>query len=129
MTIRKNIFDRIHPGRKAYIALSCAIHDVICDAFREKELTEGLTQIRLAEKLGKDKSFVSRVLNNEENLTLKTVAEFMWAMGKKLRVQSVNLNHAPINAPAPISYQNRVVLKKASQQAPVPVYQACYSTR
>ncbi|HAU29829.1 MAG TPA: hypothetical protein DCW68_06965 [Rhodospirillaceae bacterium] len=73
----------------------------MCDAYREREASDGMTQSKLAEKLGKDKSFVSRVLKNEENLTLKTIAEFMWAMGKKLRIQSVDINHTPTNFPAP----------------------------
>lgn len=41
----------------------------------------GLSQRALAERLGKDPAVVNRMLNGEQNLTLRSIAELAWALG------------------------------------------------
>jgi transcriptional regulator with XRE-family HTH domain len=45
---------------------------------------QDLTQDQLAEKLGKHKSYVSRVISGGVNLTLRTIAEFESALGTEI---------------------------------------------
>ena len=44
----------------------------------------GISQAELAERLKKDKGHVSRILNGELNVTLRTVAELEQALGTKI---------------------------------------------
>ena len=85
-------FDRIDPPRKAYLALASSIHRAIYEAFLENQKKSGLTQEKLAEKLGKNKAFVSRTLKSRENLTLRTVAAFLWALDKKIKINITDIN-------------------------------------
>lgn len=52
-------------------------HRELQNAFSES----GLKQYQLAEKLNCNKSHVNRVLTGKENLTLRTIADFAWALG------------------------------------------------
>ncbi|MBW2060659.1 MAG: helix-turn-helix transcriptional regulator [Deltaproteobacteria bacterium] len=46
-----------------------------------------VSRVELARKLGKNKSFVSQVLNGGRNLTLRTLADFLWALNCELRFE------------------------------------------
>ncbi|MBW2142291.1 MAG: helix-turn-helix transcriptional regulator [Deltaproteobacteria bacterium] len=39
-----------------------------------------ITRVELARRLDKNKSFISQVLNGGRNLTLRTLADFLWAL-------------------------------------------------
>lgn len=53
---------------------------LILAAIEEKE-KNGLTQQKVAQCLGVNRSVINRMLRGEENLTLRSVAELAWAMG------------------------------------------------
>jgi len=53
----------------------------------------GLTRKELADRLGVDKSVVTRMLTGNANLTLKTLGEIAWAIGCKARTSVTNENY------------------------------------
>lgn len=53
-----------------------------------------ISRIELAHRLGKHKSFISQVLNGGRNLTLRTLADFLWALNCEARFDLV-----PIGTP------------------------------
>lgn len=59
--------------------------ELLQHAFDEEREKRGLTKSRLAEDVGRDLSYVSRVINGRQrNVTLHTAALFMRAMGRRL---------------------------------------------
>jgi len=54
------------------------------DALREAFESSGLTQDELADRIGADKSLVSKRLNGSENLTIKTLSQMGTGMGYRL---------------------------------------------
>jgi transcriptional regulator with XRE-family HTH domain len=56
-------------------------------AMRIAFLNSGLTQDELAEKLGIDKSLISKRLNGSENLTLKTLSFMATALNCRLKIE------------------------------------------
>ncbi len=75
-------------------------------AFLEEKAASGLTQNRLAQTLGVNRSLVTRQLHGRANLTLETVADYAWAMGRDLvfkmpgRELKKGSNHAEQPVPA-----------------------------
>jgi len=55
-------------------------------AFVRKFRTEGITKKALADRLGVDKSVISRMLSGHANLTLKSVGELVWALDHDIEV-------------------------------------------
>lgn len=45
---------------------------------------QGISRTQLAERVGCTKAFVSQVLNGSRNMTLRTIADLAWALGKEL---------------------------------------------
>lgn len=43
-----------------------------------------ISRVELADRIGKSKSFVSQVLSGSRNMTLKTLADLLWACGAEL---------------------------------------------
>lgn len=54
--------------------------ELISAAINEKKLS-GITQQKIAEALGVNRSVVNRILKGETNLTLRTIAELSFALG------------------------------------------------
>jgi len=59
----------------------CLVRDVLM-AMKE----EGMNRHQLAERLGKSRQYVSRILNETANFTLQSVAELACALGRKVEV-------------------------------------------
>jgi plasmid maintenance system antidote protein VapI len=55
-------------------------------AFVRKCRNEGITKKALADRLGVDKSVISRMLSGHANLTLKSVGELVWALDHDIEV-------------------------------------------
>jgi transcriptional regulator with XRE-family HTH domain len=62
-------------------------------ALRFKE--DGLTQEVIADRLGKDKSTISRIFGGQRNLTVKTLSQICYAMDCDLRVSAVPFEDLP----------------------------------
>jgi len=57
-----------------------AIESKLRDAYARRHDEGKATQASLAEKLGVNRSSIHRRLNGAENMTLKTVADLVWAL-------------------------------------------------
>ncbi len=57
------------------------VTEMICALMQQM----GVTKSELASRLGKTKGFVSQLLDGESNMTLRTVSDVLFAMGKELR--------------------------------------------
>ncbi|MEZ4378424.1 MAG: helix-turn-helix transcriptional regulator [Gemmatimonadales bacterium] len=53
--------------------------DVVADRLRRVMESKGITRAQLAERVGKSKGHISRVLGGERNMTLRTLADVLWA--------------------------------------------------
>jgi transcriptional regulator with XRE-family HTH domain len=69
----------------AYVAESLAL-DVVTSVWQIMQ-ERGMTQKDLAETVGKNPVYISRLLNGSHNLTLRTIAEILVALGQKARIE------------------------------------------
>ncbi len=60
---------------------ACLVRDILM-AMKE----EGINRQQLAERLGKSRQYVSRILNETANFTLQSIAELACALGRKVHV-------------------------------------------
>jgi len=90
------------------------VHRALAKVVAETKLEKGLTQQQIADAMGVDKSVVSRILNGESNLTLKTIGDITWALGIKPEVTfksiaveaSRTVNHVAM--PAVVAAQSKL---------------------
>src|SRR5258708_5139887 len=75
---------REYAQERCVVAVTEALHDAMEDA--------GLTQADVAEKLGRTRGYVSRVLNGAHNMTLYTLGDMLWACDVEMR----DLNLMPL---------------------------------
>ncbi len=68
---------------RAFAQEACVISvtEAVSATLREK----GLTQSWIAERIGRTKGFVSQVLSGSRNMTLRTLADLLWAAGVEVR--------------------------------------------
>ncbi|MBW2053975.1 MAG: helix-turn-helix transcriptional regulator, partial [Deltaproteobacteria bacterium] len=52
------------------------VTEALCEYMEDHDIS----RIGLARRLNKNKSFISQVLNGGRNLTLRTLADFLWAL-------------------------------------------------
>ena len=71
----------------------------IRELFERLEKEEGLTQKKIAERLGTSPSLISRRLNGQANLTLDTLCDLARAMGARLETKAVLLKEIPVLRP------------------------------
>lgn len=76
----------IDKRRQTYIRLLGEIAHALNQALDEEHARRGLTQADLARTLGKQKSFVSRKLSGDTNMTLETLADLAYALDRPVRV-------------------------------------------
>lgn len=72
--------------RQAYIRLLGEIARALNKALDEEHAQRGLTQADIARMLGKQKSFVSRKLSGDSNMTLETLADLAYALDRPVRI-------------------------------------------
>lgn len=76
------------------------------EALAEAMEKSGMTRTQLAEKLGINKSAVTRALSSGQNLTLASLAGFLWAMDSRIEPQLASLESEEIAStpcvPAPV---------------------------
>ena len=71
------------PAEARYFARDMAMLSVTAAIINEME-SQGVTRTQLAERVGCTKAFVSQVLNGSRNMTLRTIADLAWALGKEV---------------------------------------------
>lgn len=95
---------RIDPRRRAFSMLL----ESITNALRGALVDEGMTVTELAQKIGRNKSFVSRKLSGGSNMTVETLADLAWALRRPyvevtLIPESSNGRPAPTNMSVDVS--------------------------
>lgn len=73
--------------RRIYLSLVDSVEGRLRELFAKRHEETGLTQAALADKLDVDRSVITRRLKGAENMTLKTVADLVWAMGGCVEVE------------------------------------------
>jgi transcriptional regulator with XRE-family HTH domain len=74
-----------HPdhGRLFQFArLELEVTELFCELMEK----ENVTRAELARRLGVSSAYVTKVLRGQSNLTLKTVSDFLFALGRSARV-------------------------------------------
>lgn len=85
--------------RAVYLGLVQQVESQIREAYAERYEQGIETQASLAEKIGVHKSAINRRLSGKNNLTLKTVADLVWALGRSIDVEIFDLEKNPTNRP------------------------------
>ncbi len=76
-------FDRPHTPEVALVNYEMDL----CEAVHSAMSESGMTQMELAERLGKKPSQIARILSGEANVTLRDVAELDLALGLGLELR------------------------------------------
>lgn len=70
---------KVDPREAQYARLAFGVLRTLREAV-DRRAREGLTKVAIADRIGCDKSALSRVLNGRTcNLTLKTISDILWA--------------------------------------------------
>lgn len=77
---------RIDKRRQTYIRMLSAIAHALNQALEEEHAQRGLTQADIARTLKKQKSFISRKLSGDTNMTLETLADLAYALDRPVHV-------------------------------------------
>jgi transcriptional regulator with XRE-family HTH domain len=95
--------------------------ELICEVMEK----DGVTRHELAKRLGKSKGFISQILTGERNMTLRTLADVMFALGHRFE-----LTARPLTAPR--TYSRLEDQPDASTCAPAdwkhPAWRTAYET-
>lgn len=73
--------------RRVYLALVSAIESGLREAYAKRFEQGATNKAALAEKIGCDRSLITRRLNGGENMTIKTIADLTWALGHCIEVK------------------------------------------
>ena len=68
--------------------LAVEVAELMCKSMQE----ERVTRSQLAERLHKTKGRISQILGGDSNLTLRSVADVLTALGKKLSVRTEDMH-------------------------------------
>ena len=83
--------------------LELEITELICDLMAQ----EGVSRSELAKRLGKSRPYITKLLQNGNNMTLNTISDIFFALGRSLRV---------LDRPLSIESPRLVVMDLASQR-------------
>lgn len=96
---------KIDPKRRVAGRFIGNVRKALINAAVEEKTHRGLTQQKVADCLGVNRSVINRMLRGEVNLTLRSVAELAWSMGWEPRFSLHKIeredrnNEAIFNAP------------------------------
>ena len=86
------------------------IQHALLEALEEENQKRGLTRAEIARIIGKHKSFVTRKLNGDSNMTLQSLADLAFSLNRPVKISlpsrdtKVGSNHAianPVTSEAP----------------------------
>ncbi|WP_161607329.1 helix-turn-helix domain-containing protein [Methyloferula stellata] len=79
------------------------VRKALVSAAIDEKQNSGITQQGIAEKLGVNRSVINRLLRGDANLTLRSVAEIVWAIGWKIefRLYKPEFVGGAIRVPSP----------------------------
>lgn len=90
------------------------VHRALMKAVIAAKNERGMTQSQIAELMGVDKSVVSRILNGQGNLTLKTIGDISWVLGLRPEISFVELNAGAVQHANHVP-QDQVVAEELSK--------------
>jgi transcriptional regulator with XRE-family HTH domain len=73
--------------RRTYTRLLGEIQHALLEALEEERRGRGLTRAEIARIIGRDKSFVTRKLNGQSNMTLESLADLAFALDRPVKVR------------------------------------------
>src|SRR6266436_3802205 len=76
----------------AFVAEGLAL-DVVTNVWRILQ-ERGMTQRELAEAVDKNPVYINRILNGSHNMTLRTIAELLVALGQSARIEITPVSHS-----------------------------------
>lgn len=74
---------KIDPRRRAAGRFILSVRTALQKAFAEEQAERGLTRADLARTLDTHRSAITRWLGGSESLSMRTVADLAWAMGRE----------------------------------------------
>lgn len=74
----------ISPRRRKVIRFIGGVRDALVNAYLDEKKNNGLTKQELADRVGVNKSVITRRLNGSANLTLRSIAEMADALGRDI---------------------------------------------
>jgi transcriptional regulator with XRE-family HTH domain len=77
----------ISKRRRTFIRLLGEIQNALLEALDEEHRSRGLTRAEIARLIGKNKSFVTRKLNGDSNMTLESLADLAFALDRPVKVR------------------------------------------
>jgi transcriptional regulator with XRE-family HTH domain len=73
--------------RRSFVRLIGEIQRALLEALDEEHRSRGITRAEIARLIGRNKSFVTRKLNGESNMTLQTLAELAFALDRPIKIK------------------------------------------
>jgi hypothetical protein len=79
----------LHIGkrRRTFVRLLSQIQHALLSALDEENRARGLTRAEIARLIGRNKSFVTRKLNGDSNMTLESLADLAFALDRPVKVE------------------------------------------
>lgn len=72
--------------RRTYVRMLSEIQHALLEALDEENRDRGLTRAEIARILGKNKSFVTRKLSGDTNMTLESLADIAFALDRPVKI-------------------------------------------
>lgn len=89
--------NKIDPRRATYLSLTGQVESQLRDAYDKKFHANRETQATLARKLDVDRSAIHRRLTGRTNMTIRVIADMVWALGYAIKVVIYDPKEAPGN--------------------------------
>lgn len=77
---------RLNKRRRTFVRMLGEIQHALLTALEEEHRSRGLTRAEIARIIGRNKSFVTRKLNGESNMTLQSLADLAFALDRPIKV-------------------------------------------
>jgi transcriptional regulator with XRE-family HTH domain len=103
-SLLKQIVEAVSPAKKHLIKKQMEIAAELFAILKEK----GLTQRELARMVSKEESYISKILNGESNLTLKTISEIEVVLKMDILVTP------KLHAKRTFEYGNKIIFTQKS---------------
>ncbi|WP_051608915.1 helix-turn-helix domain-containing protein [Fodinicurvata fenggangensis] len=85
----------ITPKRRKVIRFIGGVRDALVNAYLDEKKENGVTKQELADRVGVNKSVITRRLNGSANLTLRSIAEMADALGRDIEFRLVKDTEQP----------------------------------
>ena len=82
----KSSSPHISKRRRTFVRFLGEIQHALLEALGEEHRKRGLTRAEIGRLIGRDKSFVTRKLSGESNMTLQTLADLAFALDRPVKV-------------------------------------------